>query len=346
MAIEKVEEQSKVILVLSDEAVENYMQMNKKLTDSFQKWLVPEVDYTTKLFGRGSKPSLLDPGAGKLIGFFQCRPRHRILERHYDMNEEGFETIRYAVACEIINEKLGLVVSEGVGSCTSNEVRYKYRWYYSRELRQMGYKEDEIKALPQRKRGQSPVFRARNPEVPDLDNTIFKMAAKRAEVDATLQLPGVGACFTQDIGTARTSHQEPSEEERKIKQRARADREELLAKKKEPPIEKPTDEPAVEEPKPEEKPIDEPMSEESKQEEESPKGLPESVEDVTERIASTLAGYSELVVISDRGDYYRIGRMKMLDTEIENHVDFLVSEMGGEFSNETNEWRIPKISES
>jgi len=76
--------------------------------------------------------------------------------------------------------------------------------------------------------------------------------------------------------------------------------------------------------------------------EKPPQGTPQSVEDVIERIAASLPGHNELVVVSDREDYYRIGRRRTLDREIETHLDFLVSEMGGEWDNENNEWRIPK----
>ncbi|GAG39759.1 unnamed protein product, partial [marine sediment metagenome] len=76
--------------------------------------------------------------------------------------------------------------------------------------------------------------------------------------------------------------------------------------------------------------------------EKSPKGPPKSLDDLTARIASFLPGHSELVVISDRVYYYRVEKKRTLDKEIENHVDFIVSEMGGEWHNESNEWRILK----
>lgn len=322
---------SKVLLVLSDLHVQNYMESASKLTDSFQKWLVPEVDYTTKLFGRGRKPTLLDPGAGKLIGFFQCRPKHRILERFYSKDEEGFETIRYILAAELIFEKLGIVVAEGVGSCTSDEVRYKYRWYYSSELRNMGYKENEIKALPQRKRGQSPVFRARNPEIPDLDNTIFKMAAKRAEVDAALQLPGVAAVFTQDIGTAKTSYQEPSEEEIKIKEQAKRDR----TKKKDREMERPTSEKTPD--------ISQAIEPETESEEEKPPDVSDwSVDSVRKKLEHHILGLDEWIVVSSRPNFIRVGKHKKIDDEMNYMVSELVKQMGGKWNNDKNEWQILK----
>lgn len=76
--------------------------------------------------------------------------------------------------------------------------------------------------------------------------------------------------------------------------------------------------------------------------EKKPQESPKSVEDVTERIASFLPGHNELVVVSEHEDYYRIGKRISLDKEIELHLDFVVSEMGGEWDNENNEWRIPR----
>lgn len=72
---------------------------------------------------------------------------------------------------------------------------------------------------------------------------------------------------------------------------------------------------------------------------------PKSLDDVTERIADFLPGYDELLVISDHDKYYRIGRRRIFDREIKLQLDFLVSEMGGEWNNENNEWRIPVHTE-
>ena len=79
-----------------------------------------------------------------------------------------------------------------------------------------------------------------------------------------------------------------------------------------------------------------------KPKEETPQGPPESIEAVREKIAYFLPGHSELVVISTRENYYRIGRRRMLDKEIENHVDMIVATMGGIWDKEANCWKIPK----
>jgi len=67
-----------------------------------------------------------------------------------------------------------------------------------------------------------------------------------------------------------------------------------------------------------------------------------SVDEVRDRIAYFLPGHSELVVVSEREDYYRVGRKRMLDREIENHVDMVVATMGGTWDREANCWKIPK----
>ncbi len=79
-----------------------------------------------------------------------------------------------------------------------------------------------------------------------------------------------------------------------------------------------------------------------KPKEETTQGPPESIEEVKEKIAYFPPGHSELVVVSDREDYYRIGRKRMLDKEIENHVNMIVATMGGAWDKESNCWRIPK----
>jgi len=381
------------MLVISNEVVDTYMQASQMLTSKFKEWLIPEVDFTTKIFGKGKRPTLLDPGAGKLIGFFACRPRHRILERFYDKDEEGYESIRYVIATEIIQASTGNIVAEGIGSCSSDEKKYKYRWFFGSELEKMGVNQEERHKLPTRKTGGGYTqYRVRNPEIPDLDNTILKMASKRSEVDGCLQLPGVAAVFTQDVGDYKKPEVQPkeveveqapgkekpadSEEVKRIKALAKKDLEERLVKEaeKKPPEEEKThperyneervnevlrhiaEQDDAEEPEPTPKgrglevavlPTKPPGSEkalapEPKEEKPPHGGTPRSVDDVTARIASFLPGWSELVKVTEYPDYYRVGRQKTLDKEIENHVDVIVSEMGGEWHNDSNSWRIPK----
>jgi hypothetical protein len=392
------------MLVISEDVVDTYMKTSHMLTTKFKEWLIPEVDFTTKIFGKGKRPTLLDPGAGKLIGFFACRPRHRVLERIYDKDEEGYESIRYVIATEIVQASTGKVVAEGVGSCSSDEVKYKYRWFFASKLESMGISQDERHKLPTRITGGGKTqYRARNPEIPDLDNTILKMASKRSEVDGCLQLPGVAAVFTQDVGDYKKPEAAPSENGRKevqaeqgqpsgngvplksltpagvmdylaqnIPSLTRGDLDirdaggaiEVYPKKHldywkavcdlvdaeggewidfEGNIDKDSHWWIPRQDEPQEPPQEMPPTEEAEPEEgETPKGSPRSIEDVKERLEFLIPEYNDLVKVTEYADYYRIGRIKILNKETENHLDFLVKEMGGEFNKDKNEWRIEK----
>lgn len=166
---------------------------------------------------------------------------------------------------------------------------------------------------------------------------------------------GVGSCDSKEIhDERRREHDTESKAHTRAKNRATSDligfgqvSAEEVGEPKFVESEQADVEPREEKPKarvgdPPRKTPPKPVAEKPKPEKETPKGPPISVEDVTERIAALLPGHSELVVVSDRGDYYRVGRRKTLDKEIENHVDFIVSEMGGEWDNDRNEWRIEK----
>jgi hypothetical protein len=114
--------------------------------------------------------------------------------------EEGEERIRYVVEATLYHIN-GVPVASGVGSCSSDEKRYKYRWINEEDLRKVySFEDEDLQKLKSRRRGGRRQLYVRNPEILDLDNTLLKMAAKRAEVDATLMLPGVSSIFTQDVG--------------------------------------------------------------------------------------------------------------------------------------------------
>ncbi len=136
------------------------------------------------------------------------------------------------------------------------------------------------------------------------------------EIDTVLQIAG----FQYHGGEKRWRYkkpEKPSEEKKPV-----------VKKEKPPKKEPPKKEPPKKEPEPEE--------------EAPPTGPPGSVDDVREKIAAFMPGHLEMVVVSDKGDYYRVGRKITLDKDVENHLDVIISEMGGEWVNDKNEWRIFK----
>jgi hypothetical protein len=83
----------------------------------------------------------------------------------------------YTISYPILNSD-GQIVAYGMGSANSQEVKYKYRY----EKRENEEKE-----------------RILNPEPADAQNTLVKMASKRAFVDGVLKATGASRMFTQDV---------------------------------------------------------------------------------------------------------------------------------------------------
>lgn len=110
------------------------------------------------------KPSLWQPGADLLNLMFRLRPEFSIIS---SARQDGL--IAYAVQCNLVHVPSGQLVAVGIGSCNTREDKYH-------------------KTI--QRRGCSPW---------DLDNTILKMAVKRAKIAATLNGTGAAEVFSQDV---------------------------------------------------------------------------------------------------------------------------------------------------
>lgn len=165
------------------EDVEAVIKHQQEVREVAAKTLQEGRDYGSD---HGGKPSLYQPGADTMCSTFGSTPRFEIIESEVDHDREvqwtkrkkrwnngqfaGWDeesgvsqgVYRYVVACEIVHRASGVVVGYGVGSCSSYESKY--------------------------------VDRPR-----ELENTILKMAKKRAYVDATLTTFGLHDMFTQDL---------------------------------------------------------------------------------------------------------------------------------------------------
>lgn len=132
------------------------------------------------------KPTLYKPGAEKLCMTFRIAPSYRV----EDLSTA--DVVRYRVTCVGIHQTSGTVMGEGMGECSSNEEKYKWRKAF----------DDEFNATPEDKRrikyGKYTAKQVRT-EPSDLANTVLKMACKRAQVAMTLNVTAASDIFTQDI---------------------------------------------------------------------------------------------------------------------------------------------------
>lgn len=166
------------------------------------------------------KPSLFQPGADKLSELYGLAPtfpdERTIRNVDWSMTPPLFD---YEVTCVLLSKRTGMVVSEGKGSCSSYEA--KYRWRDSKRTCTSCGQATIIKGKAEygggwlcwAKKGgcgakyaegdQSiegqPVGRIPNEDIADIKNTILKMAQKRAKIAAVLCATRSSGVFTQDV---------------------------------------------------------------------------------------------------------------------------------------------------
>lgn len=137
--------------------------------------------------GAGDKPTLLKPGAEKIMSTFRLAADPDV----EDMSAGNI--IRYRVKCKLLSAS-GMFVGAGVGECSSGEE--KYAWRAAVSVDEFNATPEDAKRIKYKRDGQVKQVRT-NPY--DLANTILKMAKKRALVDAVLTVTGASDIFTQDI---------------------------------------------------------------------------------------------------------------------------------------------------
>ena len=148
-----------------------------------------------------AKPTLLKPGAEKIIKLLLLDDEYEILKEIEDFDKPLFH---YMVKCKLISLETGQTISEGLGSCNSMEDKYRYRWLWENQLnatQKQQLKDGELTYKPiKSKKGQwYKKIRTLNEDIYTIANTILKMAEKRAMVDAALSVGRLSNLFTQDM---------------------------------------------------------------------------------------------------------------------------------------------------
>jgi len=211
--------------------IEEMLKASDDMTE-FQRRVMIEGVHYGKVPGT-DKNTLFKPGAELLLSRMALRASDPIILDetidYGDCTPDGTVTreglIRFSVRRDIYrqtgpSETDRMLVSSGLGACTSREK--KYRWRNTERVCPTCGKAAIIKGKKEygggwlcwkKKDGCGDKFsagdpaiesqgagQAFNPEVADLENTILKMASKRALVDATLLATGCSNAFTQDVG--------------------------------------------------------------------------------------------------------------------------------------------------
>lgn len=177
-----------------------------ELVDGHDFGIIPGTD----------KPTLLKPGAEKLAKLLDLADVYEDIEVIQDWDKPLFA---FRIKCRLLKYGVGYVVSEGLGECNSMEARY--RWRYALPKCPACGAEAIIKGKAEygggwvcfKKKGGcgskyndadptitgQKIGRVENDDIFSQVNTIYKMAKKRALVDATLSACRLSDVFTQDI---------------------------------------------------------------------------------------------------------------------------------------------------
>lgn len=140
--------------------------------------------------GCGDKPTLLKPGAEKLMMTFRLAVDPEI----EDLSDTY--TRRYRVKTRFTSQATGMFLGTGVGECASDEEKYAWREAVCRE--EYDSTDPSLRRQKWKRNQKTPVLQVHtNPA--DVANTILKMAKKRSLVDGVLTVTGASDIFTHDI---------------------------------------------------------------------------------------------------------------------------------------------------
>jgi hypothetical protein len=182
------------------------------IKEAMQTAMQRDVDYG-EIPGT-NKPTLLKPGAEKLGVLFQLD-----MQITHEERWGPGDHLTVSAAAVVYHAPTGARLGRGEGMCSTRERKYAYRkaervcpqcgkpaiikgkeeygggWVCFKKKDGCGAKfpdgSQEIESQT--------VGDIENPDLPDLWNTVIKMARKRAQTDAVLLVTGASALFTQDI---------------------------------------------------------------------------------------------------------------------------------------------------
>lgn len=152
----------------------------------------PEVHYG-RIPGAGDKPVLLKPGAEMLCMTFRIADEYAT----EDLSREG--VIRYRVVCVGRHQTSGTVLGQGMGECSSDEEKYRWRKVVCQEEWDATPATMRRKKFSRGKAGSHYTIDQVRTEPADIANTVLKMAAKRAKIAMVLNVTAASDMFSQDL---------------------------------------------------------------------------------------------------------------------------------------------------
>lgn len=174
-------------------AVETTVLKVRTLQSTLKNILTENHDYG-KIQGCGDKPTLLKPGAEKILMAMGITSTYELVE--HTENFDGLGFFAYTVKCNL--NKNGIKITEGLGHANSKEKKWAYEYVYEKDLPE-GTDKDLLKKRKIETQNGSFYKYEVNADANSKANTILKMAKKRAQIDAVLAVASLSEIFTQDF---------------------------------------------------------------------------------------------------------------------------------------------------
>jgi hypothetical protein len=171
--------------------------------------MVNDIDYG--VIPGTNKPSLLKPGAEKLVRFFGLRTRSTIMNVvSSDDPETPFYTV--TIKTEILKGNSDVVISDGLGTASTLEDRYASRWVTEAKLPKDVEKSTLSFRIKDSKFGKGTyteyLWKPTLGEHYFQRETVLQMADKRSYVAAVRKATAASMIFTQDMEDAQPAHRE------------------------------------------------------------------------------------------------------------------------------------------
>jgi hypothetical protein len=163
------------------------------IKEIMQKIMIKDVHYGT-IPGTKS-PTLYKPGSDTLLSAFHIAVDPEIEDL------STYTEIRYRIKCRGLAMGSGTLIGIGLGECSSNEEKYKWKKCGQREFNATDPSRRRVKIGKvwddhQRRYAEGEIIQVRQEPI-DVANTVLKMAKKRAQVDLTLTALAAGDVFDQ-----------------------------------------------------------------------------------------------------------------------------------------------------
>lgn len=193
MAVQTVENPLSLIQEIDTKMVTETLQKVKSLQATLKNILVNNHDYGT-IPGCGDKPTLLKPGAEKILMAMGLTSTYELIEHTEDFKDKGF--FAYTVKCVLL--KNGIKITEGLGHANSKEKKWAKEFVYEKDLDAGADKELLRKKKFNGNNGTFYKYEV-DADANSKANTILKMAKKRSQIDAVLTVASLSEIFTQDF---------------------------------------------------------------------------------------------------------------------------------------------------